>query len=183
VTVPTIRVDDDVYGWLKSQAEPFTDTPNSVLRRLAGLDGSNAAQAPVAPTRDERDPELGDNTEYDVAILEGALLRRKRRARRGELLDRREYDIPILKALDEMGGSGHASDVVDQVGTWMVSELTDLDMTENDSGVVRWRNRVMWRRLALVRLGLLKDDSPRGVWEISDEGRQALWAGQIDYGA
>jgi predicted CopG family antitoxin len=36
--MPTIRIDDDVYSWLKSQAVPFEDTPNSVLRRLAGLD-------------------------------------------------------------------------------------------------------------------------------------------------
>lgn len=35
---PTIRIDDDVYKWLQSQAVPFEDNPNSVLRRLAGLD-------------------------------------------------------------------------------------------------------------------------------------------------
>jgi hypothetical protein len=38
----TIRIDQDVYNWLKSKAEPFEDTPNSVLRRLAGLDKPNA---------------------------------------------------------------------------------------------------------------------------------------------
>jgi len=36
--MPTIRIDEDVYSWLRSQATPFEDTPNSVLRRLAGLD-------------------------------------------------------------------------------------------------------------------------------------------------
>jgi 5-methylcytosine-specific restriction protein A len=35
---PTIRIDDDVYAWLQEQARPFEDTPNSVLRRVAGLD-------------------------------------------------------------------------------------------------------------------------------------------------
>lgn len=35
--MPTIRVDNDVYGWLQEQARPFEDTPNSVLRRVAGL--------------------------------------------------------------------------------------------------------------------------------------------------
>ena len=45
--MPTIRVDDDVYAWLQKQARPFEDTPNSVLRRVAGLGG--AAQ-PIAPT-------------------------------------------------------------------------------------------------------------------------------------
>lgn len=41
--MPTIRIDDDVYSWLKSQAIPFEDTPNSVLRRLAGLDTNKDA--------------------------------------------------------------------------------------------------------------------------------------------
>jgi hypothetical protein len=36
--MPTIRIDDDVYTWLKTKAVPFDDTPNSVLRRMAGLD-------------------------------------------------------------------------------------------------------------------------------------------------
>ena len=35
---PTIRVDEEVYGWLQGNARPFEDTPNSVLRRIAGLD-------------------------------------------------------------------------------------------------------------------------------------------------
>jgi hypothetical protein len=35
---PTIRIDDEVFSWLQKHARPFEDTPNSVLRRLAGLD-------------------------------------------------------------------------------------------------------------------------------------------------
>jgi hypothetical protein len=31
-----IRVDDDIYQWLQSQAKPFEDTPNTVLRNLMG---------------------------------------------------------------------------------------------------------------------------------------------------
>jgi hypothetical protein len=38
----------------------------------------------------------------------------------------------------------------------------DKDWTENRSGVIRWKNRVMWRRYVLVKQGLLKADSPRG---------------------
>jgi len=36
--MPTIRIDEEVYTWLQSQARPFEDTPNSVLRRVAGLE-------------------------------------------------------------------------------------------------------------------------------------------------
>lgn len=35
---PVIRIDDDVWQWLKGQARPLEDTPNSILRRVAGLD-------------------------------------------------------------------------------------------------------------------------------------------------
>lgn len=37
--MPTIRIDDEVYSLLRADAEPFVDTPNSVLRRRLGLDG------------------------------------------------------------------------------------------------------------------------------------------------
>jgi hypothetical protein len=33
----TIRIDDEVWAWLKGMAQPLEDTPNSVLRRVAGL--------------------------------------------------------------------------------------------------------------------------------------------------
>jgi hypothetical protein len=32
-----IRIDADVWAWIRSQARPLEDTPNSVLRRVAGL--------------------------------------------------------------------------------------------------------------------------------------------------
>jgi hypothetical protein len=54
--VSTIEIDDEVYQWLKDRAEPFIDTPNSVLRRLAGIDeGAGGSGAPgslaLLPTR------------------------------------------------------------------------------------------------------------------------------------
>ena len=41
VRMPVIRIDEDVYAWLQSQAVPFEDNPNSVLRRLAGMEKPN----------------------------------------------------------------------------------------------------------------------------------------------
>lgn len=37
---PVIRIDEEVWRWLQSLAEPFNDNPNSVLRRVAGLDNT-----------------------------------------------------------------------------------------------------------------------------------------------
>ena len=40
------------------------------------------------------------------------------------------------------------------------------------SGVIRWENTAQWVRFYLVRQGYLSKDSPRGVWEITDKGRE-----------
>ncbi|MCB1591160.1 MAG: hypothetical protein KDI90_01790 [Alphaproteobacteria bacterium] len=39
--MPTIRIDEDVYKWLQSQARAFEDSPNSVLRRIAKLNAKS----------------------------------------------------------------------------------------------------------------------------------------------
>jgi len=39
---------------------------------------------------------------------------------------------------------------------------------------IRWRNTAQWCRNTLVREGLMKADSPYGIWEISDLGRKVL---------
>jgi hypothetical protein len=47
MSMPTIRIDEDVWGYLKSKARPFEDTPNDVLRRELRI-GDNAQQSTVA---------------------------------------------------------------------------------------------------------------------------------------
>jgi restriction system protein len=47
-----------------------------------------------------------------------------------------------------------------------------LDLISPDNP--RWRNAAQWARNSMVNEGLLKKDSPRGVWEISDKGKQYL---------
>lgn len=47
--MPTVRVDDEVYAWLQSLATPFEDSPNTVLRRLAGLSPRKSQFASASP--------------------------------------------------------------------------------------------------------------------------------------
>ena len=150
---PTLRVDDEVYDRLKEEAEPFVDSPNSVLRRLLGLD------IPAATPREPRERDF------------------RGRAKSGEILDRRAYDRPILEALARRGGTGPVSEVLDEVGEALADQLTDRDHEVIATGAVRWRNRAMWRRLRLVEAGLLRKGSPRGIWELTNDGWEALSAG------
>jgi hypothetical protein len=50
----------------------------------------------------------------------------------------------------------------------------DYEPLASDPEMPRWRNAAQWARNSMVRDGLMKSDSPRGVWEISDAGSQWL---------
>jgi Mrr N-terminal domain len=99
----------------------------------------------------------------------------------GELLQAQVYDLPILSVLDGMGGAGSAPEVIDAVGEMVEEKLTENDLMENRSGVVRRKSRVARRRFHLVQLDLLERNSPRGTWEVSEEGRDALVRWEITY--
>lgn len=86
------------------------------------------------------------------------------------------YHVPILQALAEMDGGGKVAEVLDRVGQIMKPVLKDVDyqpLASNPDNL-RWRNAAQWARNNMVNEGLLKTDSPRGVWEMTDSGRQRL---------
>ncbi len=89
-------------------------------------------------------------------------------------LPRQRYCLPILKALDECGGSLATSDILRQVNQLMGDELRLIDKSRRSDGQFYWQNRTHDMRRELVNTGLMKVDSPRGIWEISEEGREYL---------
>ena len=65
--------------------------------------------------------------------------------------------------------------VLKRVEEKMKSLLGDVDYQNLPSGGdIRWRNTAQWERLVLVKDGLLKDDSPQGIWELSDKGSEEI---------
>jgi hypothetical protein len=86
------------------------------------------------------------------------------------------YYQPILEALNELGGSAEMNDVVERVEQSMRGVLRQVDYEPLASGteMLRWRNTAQWARNTMVEEGLLKLDSPRGMWEITEAGRRAL---------
>jgi hypothetical protein len=150
----TIEIDEEVYDEIRAHAEPFVDlSPNSVLRRLLGIDGPGTAGDGVRPAPPPSGPRLG------------------RRASPGSILPEREYELPILEELIARSGTGHATEITDAVGERMADRLTPLDREKLDSGDIRWRNRVQFTRLTLKNQELIASDTPRGVWTITDKGR------------
>lgn len=176
-------VDDDVFEALQRLAEPLVDDINSVLRRLLGTSRPVAQGAPIQPGV------VGfreDQVNAPAALpAKGASKPRSGRAKtkkgasrpraaRGSLLPEREYEEPLLRALVAHGGSAPVSELIEDVGAALDVHLTAADREPLDSGLMRWKNRVQFVRLKLVQAGQVKKDSPRGVWEITQAGRDRV---------
>ncbi|MFA0732613.1 MAG: hypothetical protein LKKZDAJK_000140 [Candidatus Fervidibacter sp.] len=94
-----------------------------------------------------------------------------RRLPRGESLPRDFYRPLILKALAEMGGQGRAKEVLRRVFEMAKPSLSDKDLELVPSGTSkRWEKRANWERYQMVQEGLLRSDSPQGIWELSEKG-------------
>ena len=172
---PSIDLDDEVFEYLKSKAEPFVDTPNTVLRRLLGIDSSvkpptnvkSATPTPVSP----RTTKVGKKTAK-------ADTPKRTRAASGTLLPEERYERPLLKALADAGGQAPYRDVVEAVERELKDDLMPADIENLRSGSVRWQSRLQFVRLHLIERGLLDKNAPRGIWGITDACRAVLAEGE-----
>jgi hypothetical protein len=174
VTDHQIEVDDDVFDFLKTHAEPFVDTPNSVLRRVLKID-DGCSHAPM--------PRPGSRSNSGAAaVRQRPTVKRvdkppPARAATGAILPEDHYELPLLTSLVELGGQAAFRDVLEKVRKKIAPDLTELDKGKLKSGGVRWENRLQFVRLRLIERGLLERGSPRGIWEITAEGRVAAETG------
>lgn len=91
-----------------------------------------------------------------------------------------DYVFPILQALVDAGGRSGPQQVRSAVYPKIAHRLSEWDRgDESDKRAIRtrWEHRVDTVRRKLCIAGLMRRDSPVGVWEISDQGREHLEAG------
>lgn len=101
----------------------------------------------------------------------------KKKLERGLRTPEEFFREPILAALHKLGGSGSINEVLDEVYRMVKPRLNkyDLQPLPSDPQNKRWRNTAQWCRYTMVKEGLLRSDSPRGVWELSEEGRKVAF--------
>ncbi|MBU4501745.1 MAG: hypothetical protein KKA79_04080 [Nanoarchaeota archaeon] len=97
------------------------------------------------------------------------------RMTKGERTPRPEFRIPILEALIELGGKGKVDEILKKVEIKMKKSLKPVDYEKLPSGImIRWQNTAQWERLVMVQDNLLRSDSPKGIWEVTEEGKRCL---------
>jgi hypothetical protein len=146
----SVQMSERTYSRLVGRVESFDDTAEDVIVRLLDATETGGAIEQDAPPR--------ASTASSV------------RAAPGSILPVRQYWPAIRQALDESGGSAHANDVIERVGALLEDRLRPADFDELEIGEVRWRNRVRFARLRMKEAGLLRADSPRGIWQLSGRG-------------
>ncbi|MFW6116702.1 MAG: winged helix-turn-helix domain-containing protein [bacterium] len=160
--MPVIRITDATWDRLKRWAVPLEDSSEDAVRKV--LDAAEEhlkcpqGKAGQTASTSKESPQKG-----------------KRRLRRGQKTPQQAYHRPVLEALQELGGSGRVHDVLALVEKKVRGLLGSIDYEKLPSGSsVRWQNTAQWARLDLVKEGLLKSDSPPGVWELSERGLEQV---------
>jgi len=78
-----------------------------------------------------------------------------------------KYIKPVLTTLQENGGAGNSTAVIDQVIDRLGISEEELEETTSN-GQSKIRNQIQWARFYLFKAGLV-DNSQRGIWRLTNE--------------
>lgn len=149
----TIRIDDDVYEGLKRLADPFEDTPNTVIRKLLNNNGNSLL------SRKEKEKILSSD-------------KRTKNAKK-KLTPQPLYEDWLLYILwSKFGGSATKMDATKATIEEMKQRniLTNDDFEKVSTGESKAENTIAWGRNSLKEDGYIRSDSQRGLWELTQEG-------------
>ncbi len=156
--MPVIRISDDVMDMLKKFAIPLEDTPDSVLRRI--LDDYTKIKNQENPTTFQKRPEKLRVTLRTVTPSNKFPRKTVER-----------YARWIVAALVNLGGTARAEEITSHIGKIFGREFTSRERESISSGETRWLKNVHWARYDMARGGLLNEDAPHGVWELTEKGK------------
>jgi hypothetical protein len=94
--------------------------------------------------------------------------------KKGDKLPQREFRIPLLESLIHLGNEAPAKNVRELMEKKMAPRLSAADYEKVSTGDPRWWNAICWERNDMVKEGLMRSDTERGVWGISANGSMVL---------
>jgi 5-methylcytosine-specific restriction protein A len=140
---PTIRVDEEVYTWLQKQARPFEDTPNSALRRVAGLD---------SPTKDSKIMATADAEQINQEVAQKTTLPTNQvQSMKSILVSSREYSGRQLNTRWKVGAR-HA--LYFREGTWYNNLERFPGALFDPNGYIIFKTEEEYRQCPYLSIGL-----------------------------
>jgi restriction system protein len=148
------------------------DAARAVLERADQVTGLREKLATLRAEWEKMIPEISSNGTSAKKNGSHDLSRLQRGIRTRETA----YFKPILQVLTQMGGVGDMAEVLERLPKLMKGTLRDIDFEPltAHSEVPRWWNTAQWAQSAMVQAGLLKAESPRGVWEMTEAGHKLI---------
>ncbi|MDP2758921.1 MAG: hypothetical protein Q8O64_00755 [Sideroxyarcus sp.] len=139
--VALLAMHTDAKQTLAQLAEEFQDILNDLRERL----GQNTAAPEAKP--------------------------RKRRSKLPKT-PQKELRQLIICALAARGGRARMSEVLADLGGQLGGKLLPGDLVYRQDGkTIAWQNNACWERMYMRRDGVLRSDSPQGIWELSEDAQ------------
>ena len=151
--MPVIRISEELFQEIQKYAEPLVDNVETAIWKAIGKQRT----------------------------INNVISRKPKTKAFGELTSPIVFRRIILETLVKHGGMASRLEVHDDIRNQMVGSFKPGDTERNSDGTLKWEKRVDFLRLSMVNEGLLKEESPRGIWEISDRGK--LWLSKNKPGA
>ncbi len=162
--MPVIRISSETMERLKKWAEPLEDTTESAFVKVLNAAEQTLAAPRSVPTRQKAEP-----------------VRPSPRGRSQDKLPEKEFRRPLMEILYASGGKARVEELRPILKERLEPRLRSADYEPVSTGDPRWWNAACWARNGLRRDGHLRDDSPRGLWELSEKGRRQVeaWLSEV----
>jgi hypothetical protein len=156
--MPVIRVSDSTWERMKRHARPLEDTADDIVKRaLDALEGKT-----------------------QTVPVKRSTMGRPSKSEEGNKLPQKEFREPLLITLNAMGGSAKSASIREAMYPLVEKRLSAADHVIMVTGEPRWWNATCWERSNLVKEGYFRSNSPRGMWELSDQGKvEAIALGRL----
>lgn len=153
--------------------------PDELRKLKVGL----VAELAIRDEANELMEELADGLDDALQTLNSLLGRNKnngnlsaKEPRKRKLKQPRTPDevlrVGIITVLKNMNGSGHIQQILTAMEQQLAGQLLEHDLESVASGKqLVWQNNVCWERNKMVKQGILKNDSLRGIWELTEAYR------------
>ena len=157
--MPVVRISEGTMERLKKWAEPLVDTTESAfVKALNAAEKALDAEQDVANLKTPEAVRPRDHGQANDKLAEKNFLPDK------------ELRRPLLEVLYRMGGKARRGAVRPVLEKRIARRLRPGDYEPVSNGDPRWWSAASWARNQLKDEGFLRNDSPRGLWELSEKG-------------